>query len=102
MISLLVIAVLDIVSPPSSSSSLLSLFHLPLFPLSSFPPSPPSPSSSPQLYYTPDHLHTYIGLDCEDTVSPATHDGTKPDNIVKILAQHVPGTWPRLLNKAAC
>ena len=98
MISLLVIAVLDIVSPPSSS--FLS-FLFPPFPLlPSLLPSVPSPPPLPtQLYYTPDHLHTYIGLDCEDTVSPATHDGTKPDNIVKILAQHVPGTWPRLLNK---
>lgn len=100
MISL-VIAVLDIVSPPFF---LLSLFHLPLFPPFPLLPSllPPVPSPPPlptQLYYTPDHLHTYIGLDCEDTVSPAKHDGTKPDNIVKILAQHVPGTWPRLLNK---
>ena len=97
MISLLVIAVLDIVSPPSSFLS----FLFPPFPLlpSRLPPVPSPPPLPTQLYYTPDHLHTYIGLDCEDTVSPATHDGTKPDNIVKILAQHVPGTWPRLLNK---
>ena len=97
MISLLVIAVLDIVSPPSSFLS----FLFPPFPLlpSLLPPVPSPPPLPTQLYYTPDHLHTYIGLDCEDTVSPATHDGIKPDNIVKILAQHVPGTWPRLLNK---
>lgn len=98
MISLLVIAVLDIVSPPSSS--FLS-FLFPPFPLlpSRLPPVPSPPPLPTQLYYTPDHLHTYIGLDCEDTVSPATHDGTKPDNIVKILAPYVPGTWPCLLNK---
>ena len=43
-----------------------------------------------QLYYTPDHLDTYVGVAHEGKVNPKCYDGLKPDNIVETLAQYIP------------
>jgi len=43
-----------------------------------------------KLYYTPDHLHTYLGFSYDDKVDPVKHDGTKPDNVIKTMAQCLP------------
>ena len=43
-----------------------------------------------QLYYTPDTLDTYLGLNYDERVDPAKNDGTKPDNVMKVLAEYIP------------
>ena len=43
-----------------------------------------------QLYYTPDSLETYIGLSFDEQVDPSKHEGTKPDNVLKILTEYIP------------
>ncbi len=48
-----------------------------------------------QLYYTPDTLETYLGLSYEAKIDPAKHDGTKADNVIKMLSEFIPqgGYW---------
>lgn len=43
-----------------------------------------------QLYYTPDHLETFVGLSYDQKVDPIKHSGLKPDNIVDTLSEYVP------------
>jgi hypothetical protein len=35
-------------------------------------------------------LETYVGLSFDEQVDPSKHEGTKPDNILKILTEYVP------------
>lgn len=42
-----------------------------------------------QLYYTPDHLDTYVGLSYRDVVTPEKH-GVKPDSILHLLTHFIP------------
>ena len=43
-----------------------------------------------QLYYTPDSLETYVGLSFDEQVDPSKHEGTKPDNVLKVLSEYIP------------
>ena len=43
-----------------------------------------------QLYYTPDSLETYVGLSSDEQVDPSKHEGTKPDNVLKVLSEYIP------------
>ena len=45
---------------------------------------------APQLYYTPDSLETYVGLSYDEQIDPSKHDGTKADNVIKVLSEYIP------------
>lgn len=43
-----------------------------------------------QLYYTPDHLDTYLACSYDDKVDPTKHYGTKPDDIFTPITDVIP------------
>lgn len=74
-----------------SLSSPLSVSSLSLPSLSSpFPLHMPHINMFMQLYYTPDSLETYVGLSYDEQVDPLKHEGTKPDNVLKMLSEYIP------------
>lgn len=43
-----------------------------------------------QLYYTPDHLDTFVGIKYSHKVDPNKHDGITPDNVLSMLSEYIP------------
>ena len=43
-----------------------------------------------QLYYTPDHLDTFVGIKYNHKVDPVKYNGIKPDNVLKTFSEYVP------------
>ena len=43
-----------------------------------------------QLYYTPDHLDTYVGIKYDQKVDPSKHDGIKADDVLSTISEYIP------------